>query len=346
VPNGKRGEGYEDLPDKLAFVRIVVLGGTQFVGRAIVAELDRAGHELLVVHRGQHEPSEMDRFQHLHVDRGHLSAEARKLETFRPDGAIDVSAMNGHDAANALGALPKGLRLVAISSGDVYRAFSSAHEGMQTDAVPLSESAPVRDRKFFVAPDDENLEVEDAYLAKDGVVLRLGAVYGEHDYQRRHEFILRRIRAGRSKIPIGSGVFLFSRCYVDDVAVAARLAIEHAPPREVFNVAETSTWSIRLLAQRIIEAAGASTELVTVDDDRLPSDLRISRLTGQHLLMSAEKIRSMLGWRETDRDDALARTIIWEMSHPPDEDYLVLARDRHGPDLEDFIADDRALSST
>ena len=327
-------------------MRIVVLGGTQFVGRAIVAELDRAGHEVLVVHRGQHEPSEMDRFQHLHVDRSQISAEAGKLKTFRPDGAVDVSAMNGRDAANALSALPEGLRLVAISSADVYRAFSSAHEGIQTDAVPLDESSPVRDRRFFVAPDDENLEIEEAYLAQDGVVLRLGAVYGENDYQRRHEFILRRVRAGRSRIPVGNGGCLFSRCYVGDVAVAARLAIEHAPPGEVFNVAEASTWSIRLLAERIIEAAGVPTELVTVDADRLPPDLRLSGLVGQHLLMTAQKLRSTLGWRETDRDEALARAVMWELFHPPDEDYLVMARDRLGPDLEDFSADDHALSFT
>lgn len=327
-------------------MRIVVLGGTQFVGRAIVAELDRAGHKVLVVHRGQHEPSEMDRFQHLHVDRAQLSDATGKLATFRPDGAVDVSAMNGRDAANALEALPEGLRLVAISSVDVYRAFSSAHEGIHTDAVPLDESAPVRDRRFFVESNDENLEVEEAYLAQDAVVLRLGAVYGEHDYQRRHEFILRRIRAGRSRIPVGSGVFLFSRCYVGDVAVAVRLAIEHAPPGEVFNVTEASTWSIRLLAQRIIETAGASAELVTVSDDRLPPDLRISGLIGQHLLVNAQKLRSTLAWRETDRDEALARTVVWELSHPPDEDYLVTARDRLGPDLEDFSADDHALSST
>jgi nucleoside-diphosphate-sugar epimerase len=326
-------------------VRVVILGGTRFVGRAIVAELDRAGHEVLVVHRGRHELDEVGRNRHLHVDRAQLPAEAEKLRMFRPDGAIDVSAMNGHDAAFALRALPAGLRLVAISSGDVYRAFSSVHEGVQTDAVPLDESAPLRDGRFFVAPDDENLEVEEEYLAQGGVVLRLGAVYGEHDYQRRHDFILRRVRAGRPRIPVGSGAFLFSRCYVADVAVAARLAIEHASPGEVFNVAEVSTWSIRLLAEKIIEAAGASTELVRVRADQLPKDLRITGLAGQHLLLDARKLRSTLGWEETGRDEALARAVVWELAHPPDEDYP--AKEGHPSDqeLDDFSADDKALSS-
>jgi nucleoside-diphosphate-sugar epimerase len=333
-------------PARLFAVRVVVLGGTRFVGRAIVDELDRAGHEVLVVHRGRHEPEEAGHIQHLHVDRDQLPAEAEKLRIFRPDGAIDVSSMNGRDAAFVIRALPEGVRLVAISSGDVYRAFSSAHEGTQTDAVPLDESAPLRERGFFVAPDDENLEVEESYLARGGVVLRLGAVYGEHDYQRRHDFILRRIRAGRPRIPIGSGAFLFSRCYVGDVAVAARMAIEHAPPGEVFNVAEASTWSIRLLAQKIIEVAGAPTELVRVGADQLPKDLRITGLAGQHLLMDARKLRSTLGWKETDRDEALVRAVGWELAHPPDEDDLAEEGDPSYQDLDDFGADDKALSDT
>ena len=327
-------------------MRVVVLGGTRFVGRAIVDELDRAGHEVLVVHRGHHEPEKVGRVQHLHVDRDQLPAEAEKLRAFRPDGAIDVSSMNARDSAFVIRALPESVRLVAISSGDVYRAFSSVHEGIQTDAVPLDENAPLRERRFFVAPDDENLEVEESYLARGGVVLRLGAVYGEHDYQRRHDFILRRIRAGRPRIPVGSGVFLFSRCYVGDVAVAARLAIEHAPPGEVFNVAEASTWSIRLLAERIIEAAGTSTELVRVETDQLPKDLRITGLAGQHLLMDSRKLPSMLGWEETDRDEALVRTVEWELAHPPDEDFLSKEEGPSYQDPDDFAADDNALSST
>jgi len=33
-------------------VRVIVLGGTRFIGRAIVEELAAAGHDLLIVHRG------------------------------------------------------------------------------------------------------------------------------------------------------------------------------------------------------------------------------------------------------------------------------------------------------
>ena len=34
-------------------MRIIVLGGTRFIGRASVEELVRAGHSVMVVHRGE-----------------------------------------------------------------------------------------------------------------------------------------------------------------------------------------------------------------------------------------------------------------------------------------------------
>jgi uncharacterized protein YbjT (DUF2867 family) len=40
-------------------VRVAVLGGTRFIGRAVLAELTAAGHDPLVVHRGEHEPPDL-----------------------------------------------------------------------------------------------------------------------------------------------------------------------------------------------------------------------------------------------------------------------------------------------
>jgi nucleoside-diphosphate-sugar epimerase len=326
-------------------VRIVVLGGTRFVGRAIVAELEGSGHELLVVHRGVHEPETGSRSRHVHVERSELQTVTGELKNFAPDAVVDVSGMNGGDAEAALAALPSGIRLVAISSCDVYRAFKSVHDGTVTDAVPISEDAPLREERFFVAGDDENIELEERYLERGAVILRLAAVYGENDFQRRHDFVLRRIVAGRTRMPIGQGNFLFSRCYISDVGVAARIALESAPEGEVYNVSESRTWTMRRLAQKIADAAGAQMEFVTVDDDRVPADLRITATIQQPLLVDSHKLRSSLGWIETDPEIALRRAVTWELSNAAGDDYLEFLRDRTGGETADFSQDDEALSS-
>jgi quercetin dioxygenase-like cupin family protein len=127
-------------------MRICVLGGTRFVGRAVVEHLTGRGHELLVVHRGRSEPDDLPAVEHLHVDRPELAGQAARLQGF--DGVVDSFAMTADHAEAALAALPDGIPLVVLSSMDVDRAYSALLAGEQTDPVPLTEDSPVRDDRY------------------------------------------------------------------------------------------------------------------------------------------------------------------------------------------------------
>jgi nucleoside-diphosphate-sugar epimerase len=125
-------------------VRVIVLGGTWFVGRAITEALTSAGHSVLIVHRGISEPPDLPRVQHLHAERSIWPAHRAAFAAFQADAAVDVSAGNAAGAHAALSALPPGTRLVALSSVEVYRAYEAVRNGTQTDAVPLTEESPLR----------------------------------------------------------------------------------------------------------------------------------------------------------------------------------------------------------
>ncbi|TDD26673.1 NAD-dependent epimerase/dehydratase family protein [Kribbella turkmenica] len=313
-------------------MRTAILGGTRFIGRAAVERLSAEGHDLLVVHRGEHEPDDLPVVAHAHLDRNDGPALASALESFGVEALVDVSGMNAAAADAALGAVGPSVKLVAISSCDVYRAYDGLHSDRTTDGVPLTEESPLRERRFVDGPQYENLEMEERYLPRGATVLRLGAVYGEHDYQRRFEFVLRRVRAGRKRIPVGSGQFLFSRVYVGDVAAAVSLALAGDHRGEVFNIVEPVTAPYRLFAEQILAAAGAAeVELVTVRDDLLPEDLSLTGVLGQHLLIDAWKARTELGWSPADPAGSLRRSVRWHLDNPP-------------PDASgDFSADDGVL---
>ncbi len=321
-------------------MKVVVLGGTRFIGRAIVEELAAAGHELLIVHRGNLEPDDLPPVRHLHAERMELAAHRNELAAFKPDASIDCRALTRADSEAALDALPGGLRLVVISSIDVYRAFGALNEDRETDPVPLDEDSPVRPNRYpyrgqMPGMDDyDKLDVEDVYLSRGATSVRLPMVYGERDYQRREEFILRRLRAGRNRIPFGAGTWLACRAYVRDVARGVHLVLSiPAAAGQVFNLCEDRTYSMRMWSRMILDAAGSDAELVRVADELLPEDLKPTGTMTQHIAGSAHKARSMLGWATSDPEAALRTTVRWHLANPPPD-----------PDL-DFRSDDRALGT-
>lgn len=249
----------------------------------------------------------MPQVPHLHCDRADLVAHRRELAAFEPDTAIDCRALTRADAQGALDALPQGIRLAVISSIDVYRAFGALHEDRETDPVPIDEDSPVRDYRYpyrgkLPGMDEyDKLDVEDVFLAAGATALRLPMVYGEHDYQRREEYILKRLRAGRRRIPFGSGMWLACRGYVRDIAHGTKLVLESPATKGMaLNVCEDRTFSIRMWSRMILDAAGSDAELVRVEDAALPEDLKATGTMSQHVAASAHRARAMLGWTTSD----------------------------------------------
>lgn len=324
-------------------MRVVVLGGTRFIGRTIVDELIGAGHQVLIVHRGQSEPGDLPDATHVHADLRELGSGDAKEEVARFDAEalVHCMALGAADTDAVLGAFPdQGLRLLVLSSMDVYRAYGGLHSGQATDAVPVDETSPVREQRYpyrgqMPGMDDyEKLDVEERWVARGGTVLRLPMVYGPHDYQRREWFVLRRVHAGRTRIPIGTGNGLFTRGYVGDVARGVRLAMERDDVGgEIFNLGETRTPTSELLARSILAAAGSDAELVRVPDDALPPDLSLTGAIRQHLLVDSSKARRILGWQDSDPRTALTETVRWHLENPPTGD---------DPGFE---ADDQALAA-
>ena len=320
-------------------MRVIVLGGTRFIGRATVEELVAAGDEVLVAHRGELEPADMPPVQHLHCERADLVTHRGELEAFAADAMIDCRALTARDAEIALEAMPDVKRRVVISSVDVYRAFGALHAEAETDPVPLDEDSPVRPERYpyrGVMPgmdEYDKLDVEDVYLPRGATVLRLPMVYGEHDYQVREEFLLRRLRAGRKRIPFGGGTWLTCRGYVRDIARAVRLVLAKPVEGEVMNLCEDRSHSMALWSRMILEAAGSDAELVRVADAALPEDLKLTGTMSQHIAASAHKARTLLGWTTSDPFESLKTTVQWHLANPPA---------KQDPD---FAADDRALES-
>lgn len=103
-------------------MRILIIGGTRFVGPPLVRRLYDQGHTVWLFHRS---PAQVDLppVTHITGDRYRLAEHTGTFRTIQPDVVIDMIPLTEADAQSVMD-LFKGLtaRVVAISSQDVYRA--------------------------------------------------------------------------------------------------------------------------------------------------------------------------------------------------------------------------------
>src|SRR3954471_13904254 len=77
-------------------MRLLMLGGTIFLGRHVAAEAIRRGHEVTVFHRGRHGDDLFPEAEHLHGDRG---GDLDALRGRQWDAAVDTSGYEPDDVA-------------------------------------------------------------------------------------------------------------------------------------------------------------------------------------------------------------------------------------------------------
>ncbi len=305
-------------------MKILVIGGTVFIGKRTVRLLKEAGHDVAVFHRGTHEPDDLTDVTHIHGDRRELDGSKDDLKAFAPDVVWDNMAMFKTDAEQVVSVFGDNVRYVMTSSMDVYKAYGSLHHGIATEPIPSDEEAPVRPERYpyrgqFPGMDDyDKLDVEEVYLAKGATVLRWPMCYGPNDGQRREWYVLGRVHAGRKRIPVGSGSWLSTKGFADDIANGSKLAIENESVRgEIFNLGEKLIYPYGQWTQMILDAAGSDAELVRVPDDKLPEDLGLTGVVPQHFVCDTTKARQVLGYTDTDHMEALKTTVAWHLANPP-----------------------------
>jgi nucleoside-diphosphate-sugar epimerase len=326
-------------------MRILVIGGTQFMGPHVVTGLLSAGHEATLLHRGDHEqPGDKGHSDgpHIHGDRRDPEVVAAAVAESSPEVVVDMVAMLETDAANLVDAARGGVRRIVLASSiDVYRAYGRLHgkEPGPVEPVPLREDSPLREKLYpyrseprrqpgdpLAWQDDyDKIPVEKAVLGApeiEGVVLRLPMVHGPEDRQHRLWPYLKRMLDGRTAIPLGEtqSRWRTSRGYVTNVADAIVLAALHDDAAgNVYNVAEQTDEDEAAWVRAIGHACDWPGDVVAVPDDALEGMLS-AQSARHHLYASSVRIRSELGYHEAvNREAALAATIAWEREHPPDK---------------------------
>jgi nucleoside-diphosphate-sugar epimerase len=329
-------------------MRLLIIGGTGFIGPFVLNRLVAEGHDLAVFHRGVSRPrlskGSPTGVREILGEQSELAKSRPELRDFSPDVVVNFILSSERQAQTTMDVF-RGIarRVVALSNGDVYRAAGILHgtEPGPLQPMPLTEESDLRTkgqtyrqevmesiRKSLPWVDDDydKIPVERAIMSDPelaGTILRLPMVYGPGDaFHRLHPY-LKRMDDRRPAILIQEDAahWCGPRGYVENVA--AGIALAATSPKaagRIYNLAEPQSFSELEWAQRIARAAEWTGSVLPMSAELIPTHLKLPYNSAQHWTMSSARIREELGYAEpVPLDTALARTIEWERANPPGE---------------------------
>jgi nucleoside-diphosphate-sugar epimerase len=227
-------------------VRVLVIGGTGLIGRALVPELLRRGHEVAIVSRGRSRPEWWGRVAHILAD-----ARAFRLREDY-DAAIHNLAYDADDVRHAVRALRGRIgRFILTSTMAVYNYWEFDRPVREEDfdpAAPAHNSYAAGKRRAELAlaesPPDCPL-----------TVFRPPILEGAHDGTLRTWFWIRRLLdGGPVLLPVLDRPSWVRNLWVGDLARAYADALTGPPG--TYNIAMAETLRPREYVEGIARALG------------------------------------------------------------------------------------------
>jgi len=316
------------MPDPL---RILLIGGSGFLGHHVAAPLIEAGHEVTVLSRaGRERPPGTEL---LKADRRDRASLAQALEGRRFDLTVDFLVFDAADVENLLFVPRAALgRYLMISTGQVYLVTAGVQPPYREDdaegaLIPepddpesyehASWSYGVGKRRAERAV----LELRETHGVR-AAILRLPIIQGEGDGSRRlWGYLERMLDGGPLVLPNGGGAparFV----YVGDVArLIARIALE--PPRSaVYNLAQPDSMPLRDFLDRAGQLAGVKPRWIDASWEECKAagldESGFSPFAGRwRSLLDPSKAATELGFLGQRTEEYLPGVVHWHLEHRP-----------------------------
>lgn len=310
-------------------MRILMMGGTRFIGVYLTKILVDRGHEVVLFNRGN-KPAPAEGVKQIHGDRTDAAQLKEKLAGEEFDAIFDN---NGRELSDTqpLAEIFKGRvrHFIYMSSAGVY---------LKSDQMPHIEGDPVDPKSRHKG----KYETE-AYLAEQGLpftAIRPTYIYGPQNYNDLEAWFFDRIVRDRP-IPIpGNGLHFTQLGHCKDLAgaMAAVLGNEKAIG-QIYNLSGERYVTFDGLARACAAAAGKSPDslqIVHYDPKKFDFGKRKAfPMRVQHFFADVRKAMTELNW--TPEFD-----LVSGLKDAFQNDYLTAGRDSAEVD---FSTDDEILSS-
>jgi 2'-hydroxyisoflavone reductase len=279
-------------------VRILVVGGTRFVGRHLVAEAVARGHEVTVLHRGI-DCSGAPGAEHLHADR---DADLGVLAGREWDATVDVCAYWPRQVdhlADALG--DRGGRQALISTVSVYD--RAAEPGLDEQASLVAPLGLDGDRPEIDAHTYGGLKVGCEQVAQhryagELLIIRPTYVVGPHDPTGRFPYWVDRMSRGGTVLAPGSPDAPIQYIDARDLARFVVELLEDGDDDTYHTVSPPPPYSFSDLLTELSRALS-------------PSGTRLEWIPSEWLCQQGLTARDLPLWPESDEPE-------WALAMDPD----------------------------
>ena len=249
----KHSPKFEEPAEK----RILVIGGTHFIGKLLVSELLKAGHEVHLLHRKQRQPFGK-RVHNLVADRNNAAGIQKAVGATRFDVVFDTAydwerGTTGAEVADTAQIFDgKVGRYIFMSSVAAYGDGLNHHEGdaLAPDDHPnaYARNKAMSERALFRLHQRTGFPI---------ITLRPPFVYGAGNPFYREAFFWDRFRASRPVIVPSDGHRLMQFIYVKDLVELAIRAMElRSTVGHAFNTANPRAITQHELVMHLARAAG------------------------------------------------------------------------------------------
>jgi 2'-hydroxyisoflavone reductase len=308
-------------------MRILVIGGMQFMGREIVQRLVSRGHDVTVLHRrDRHDLGEG--IGNLQADRGDVETMTRLLGEHRFDAVYDLV----YDWQT--GTPPETVEAAAKACGQqlrryVFMSSVAAYGGGvgHRESDPLApDSHPTNPYIAHKASSERALFRLRAATGFPVTTIRPPFVHGPRQPFYREQFFWDRMLDGRPIVLPDGGDTPMQWAYSLDVAEAAVRALEVPEAAgEAFNVGHVEPTTQRSFVEALARAAGVEPALVAMPREQIQAAGGVpvggNLYFGEFLDLPPiteviEKAPRVLGVAPTPMDEALRATFAWYRTQP------------------------------
>ncbi len=183
-------------------MKLLIIGGTKFLGRHIVKSALAQGHEVTLFNRGLTNPELFPDVEHLQGDR---NRDLRVLKNRRWDAAVDTCGYTPCSMLQTAEVLANSIdHYTFISSQSVYAAYTKPNQDenapVKTTNEDLNDEA---DEKTYGARKFACEQALAKAMPNRVLVIRAGLIVGPHDYIDRFSYWVKRVADGGAVLAPG-----------------------------------------------------------------------------------------------------------------------------------------------